>query len=107
MVWWAEKTVFSGQGQKSPRKRAVSGDAGAVCNEHERGSAANPYAANPPAIAIPETLSLPDTAAIIVVADIGRTAAVITVAGSVIITGARQRAADDGAADQSTGDSSA
>src|SRR5471032_2299108 len=67
------------------------------------GSAANPHAANPPAIAVPETLPLPVTAAI-VVGDIGR-AAVIAVAGSIagaiIIAVACERAADDGAADNS------
>src|ERR1700674_1861972 len=75
------------------------------------GSAANPHAAHPPAIAVPETLPLPEAAAIIVVADIGRTA-VITVAGSIvaraiIIAGACQRAADDGTADNSGGDTCA
>jgi hypothetical protein len=73
------------------------------------GSAAHPHAANAPAIAIPETLPLPDAAAIRVVDDIGRAAAVITVTGSVIagpvsvIARAGKRAADDGAADDSAG----
>ena len=73
------------------------------------GSAANPHAANPPAIAVPETLSLPDA---VIISDIGRTA-VIAVTGSIaivagpIIARAGKRATDDGAADQSAGYSSA
>src|SRR5260370_39533156 len=69
--------------------------------------AADPHAANPPAIAVPETLPLPD--AIIIICDIGRTA-VITVTWSIIarpvsiIAGARKRAAHDGPADQSGSD---
>src|SRR5882724_2468616 len=63
-------------------------------------SAANPHAANPPAVTIPEPLPLP--VAVVIVAAIGRRT-VIAVAGSVIarpiIAGARKRAADDGAAD--------
>src|SRR5450755_1442530 len=69
-------------------------------------SAANPDAANPPAIAIPETLPLPVAAAIGVVGHIGRTA-VIAVTGSVVagtvIAGTGQRAANNGAADHSGG----
>src|SRR5450631_401872 len=66
------------------------------------GSAANPDAADPPAIAVPEALPLPDAAAIIVVGDIGRTAIAVAgsiVAGAVIAVGRGKRAADDGAAD--------
>src|ERR1700730_10131159 len=33
---WPEKTVFSGQCQRRPRKHAVSANAGPVCNEDER-----------------------------------------------------------------------
>src|SRR5260221_7806938 len=69
------------------------------------GSAANPHAANPPAIAVPEPLPLP-VAATIVIGHIGG-AAVIAVAGSIvagaiIIAGACDRAADDGATDDSS-----
>src|SRR5437868_2009906 len=79
------------------------------CNEDD-GSAANPHAANSPAVAVPETLSLPDPAAIIVVSDVGWTAIVAVtgpVAGAIaIISRTGKRSADDGAADQSSRDSS-
>src|SRR5271169_5593238 len=72
-------------------------------------SAANPHAANLPGIAVPEALPLPVTA-IRVGSDIGR-AAVIAVAGSVIVAGrvsirirtGRDRAADNGATDEPAG----
>jgi hypothetical protein len=74
------------------------------------GSAANPDAADPPAIAVPESLPLPDTAAIVIVGDIGWPTVAVTgsiVAGAIsIIARAGERAADDGAADDSGGDSS-
>src|SRR5258706_1834241 len=94
-----EKRFFQANGQN----RVISGP---VCKEDERGSTANPHPANPPAIAVPEALSLPDA---VVIRDIGRTA-VIAVAGSIItgsipiIARAGKRAANDGAADQSGSD---
>jgi len=107
--FWAhglEKRFFQATGKNVPENALFPGDARLVCNEDERRSAANPYAANPPAIAVPEALSLPDA---VVIRDIGRTA-VIAVTGSIItgpisiIAGAGKRAANDGAADQSGSD---
>src|SRR3954465_14325319 len=60
--------------------------------------AANPDAANPPAVAIPEALPLP--IATVILGDIGRSAAVIAVTRPVVIAGPGKRAADDSAADQ-------
>ena len=75
--------------------------------------AANPHAADPPAIAVPEALPLPVAIAVIGgTGDVGR-AAVIAVTGSVvavtraIIAGAGERTADDGAADDTGGQSCA
>ena len=74
------------------QNRVISGR---VCKEDERGSAANPHPAHPPAIAVPETLPLPDA---VVIRDIGR-AAIIAVTGPISIiarpisiTGAGKRA---------------
>src|SRR5882724_6237069 len=83
-----------------------------VCNEDERSSAANPHAAKTPAIAVPETLALPVAAAVIVVGDIGRTAVIAVtrtvVAWSVsVIARTGERAADNGAADNSGSDTCA
>src|SRR5439155_20503979 len=70
-------------------------------------SAATPNPANPPSIAVPETLSLPDA---VVVRDIGRAAAIIAVTGSIvagpisIIARTGKRATYDGPADQSGSD---
>ena len=73
--------------------------------------AANPHAANPPSVAIPEALTLPVTAVRIASRDIGRTAVAVvrigawsTVIGTrAIVVGVRNGAADDGAADDSAG----
>jgi hypothetical protein len=50
-----------------PENGRLAGKTGAVLTKMNVGSAADPHAANPPAIAVPETLPLPDAAAIIVV----------------------------------------
>ena len=72
---------------------------------------ANPYVADPPAVTVPEPLPLPDAGfAVAGIDHVGR-AAIVTVTGPVawaiaIISGTGKRAADDGAADQSSRDSS-
>jgi hypothetical protein len=81
-----------------PEKPVLSEDAGGDLIKMN-GSAANPDSPNPPAVAVPETLSLPDAAAIIAVGGIGRTAISISISGSIVIAGTCQRASDDSAAD--------
>lgn len=92
------------------------GITGFVFNAGERVSAANSNATEPPAIAVPEALTLP-IAAIGVSRDIGR-AAVISIAGPVVarsIAGSipiaigtgRDRAADNGTADDPASNSGA
>src|SRR5579863_2323001 len=72
--------------------------------------AANPHTADPPAIAIPEALTLPVTAIRILSRDIGRAAVVgarsviIGTRTRAIVVGVRYGAADDGAADNSARD---
>jgi len=61
--------------------------------------AANPDAANPPAVAVPEALPLPIATAIIVVGDIARAAVITITVTRPVIAGAGKRAAHDGAAD--------
>src|SRR5712675_1128446 len=75
-------------------------------------SAAHPDTANPPAIAVPETLPLPDAAAVIVVSDVGGATTIIAIAWAiiaraVIISGASERTADDGAANHAGSETSA
>src|SRR5881227_669149 len=69
------------------------------------GSAANPHAPNPPAVSIPETLPLPDATAIVIVGDISAAAVAVSrsvISRAVIIAGTSQRAADNGAADNTS-----
>src|SRR5437899_7690384 len=65
---------------------------------------ANPDVADPPAITIPEPLPLPDAGfAVAGIDDIGRAAAIVAgciIARTIIAVLGRNRAADDGAADQ-------
>src|ERR1019366_977923 len=63
-----KKRFFQAKGKKVPENALFPGTPEWFEGRY-KGSAANPHAANPPAIAIPETLALPDAAAIIVVAD--------------------------------------
>src|SRR5438552_9670538 len=77
------------------------------------GSAADTYVAHPPAVAVPETLTLPVAAAIRIIGDIGRAAVIAIgpvariVSRPVVIRIRCDRAADNGAAEQPGGDTDA
>ena len=105
-----KKWFFQAKTKNDPENSLFPGSLGLFVTKMN-GSAANPDAADPPAVAVPESLPLPDAAAIIVVGDIGRTAVAVTgsiIAGAIsVIARAGKRAADDSAADDSGGDSSA
>ena len=79
-------------------------------NEGERGLVANPDAANAPAIAVPEALALPDAIrAVAGIGDIGWAAIIArgrsVIAGSAVIAVlGGDRAANNGATDQSRSD---
>src|ERR1700733_2464640 len=66
------KTVFSGRYSARFRNQAGCSDNPVRFNEDERSLAANPNAADPPAIAVPEALTLPVAAIGIACGDIGR-----------------------------------
>src|SRR5205807_9620020 len=77
------------------------------------GSTADPYVAHPPAVAVPETLTLPVAAAIRIIGDVGGTAVIAIgpvariVSRPVVIRTRCDRAADNGAAEQPGGDTDA